>query len=73
MVPKAQTGEELVERMKAAHVPSANCYQAEDGSYFIEYAGGRVSRRLIDDALQKGLIVPAFADRPDLPYWKVRP
>jgi hypothetical protein len=70
-MPHAQTGDDLVRQMRNAHHSGANCYRGRDGNYYIEYNGGSVSREAIDDALERGLIVPRWADKPNYQYWRL--
>jgi hypothetical protein len=66
-MPYVGTGETLAHLMRLNGV---GCYQGQDHLYYLERGIGEVSRKAIDDALARGLILPKWADSPQLEYWR---
>lgn len=48
-----------------------NCYLGQDGNFYIEYGGGRVTREAVQAALDARMIEPRWPDKPELQYYKV--
>lgn len=61
----------LIDRMMVhgADGKPQDVYRAQDGGYFLTYGGGQVSRPEIDQALEDGLIEPAYPGSSD--WWRL--
>jgi len=48
-------------------------YEAQDGSYWVDWGGGRVPVSVLGTALTMGRLKPAFPDCPDCKAWRLQP
>jgi hypothetical protein len=58
---KIRTPEQLVEVLRAR--PERDAYEGADRNYYVTYQGGTISRAIIDEAEERGLIKRRYPDK----------
>lgn len=63
-------GSALAAKLRAR--PGRSVYQSQDGDFFIDYQGGRVTLDAIREAFKAGRIKLKWPDRPDLHHYVLK-